>query len=97
VLIQHLNEIENDLLLPFSKEQISLFLKTNQNLLKERTDMLACKKIVDSFIEKIIIHPDNIEVTMKFDLSDALNNGGGGPRLTLSASISKDTMFSLGY
>ena len=88
-----LMRLESQYRTPLTKKQIADYLKLNQHALIDRQDMLACKRLTDAYVEKVVIYPDQVKVIFKFPMSDALNSGGGGPYLTLYASINKDAIF----
>lgn len=87
--------LESSSYTPLTKKQISDFLRYTTSVLENRDNQHDCKKLVDLFVDKVIIYPASIRVMFKFPLegTDALNDGGGGPYLTLSASITKDDIF----
>ena len=88
-----LMRLESQYRTPLTKKQIANYLKLNQHALIDRQDMLACKRLTDAYVEEVVIYPDQVKVIFKFPMSDALNSGGGGPYLTLNASITKDNIF----
>lgn len=94
-MTSRLLSLENSTYIPLSREQIFKFLKYSTDTLNNRDNELDCKKVVDLFVDKVIIYPTSIKVIFKFPIEDALYNGGGGPRLTLSASVTKAEIFKM--
>jgi site-specific DNA recombinase len=62
-----LRELSDRKQLPtLSRGQIESYVKRNQQILTERTDLLACKQVVDDYIIKVILGKEDFEVKAKF-------------------------------
>ena len=53
-----------------------------KHAITNRSDMLVCKRLVDMYVEKVIVNENDIEVVLKIAPNgtkpDADNHGGGG-------------------
>lgn len=82
---------------PFTRQQVMNYLRTG-NAFSDRRNEMECKKIVDIYVYQVIIYQDSIKVLFNLSLEgdggDALNDGGGGGNRTLSASVTKEEIFS---
>jgi site-specific DNA recombinase len=61
--------------LPISAERIADYLNHYRQLLDEGTPE-ECKQVIQEFVEKVIVYPDDIKITFKVSVD---SNGGGEP------------------
>lgn len=53
----------------FDREMVRLYIKQNQQVLNDRSDMLACKKLIDRYIVKITLLKDDLLYDIKIPRS----------------------------
>ena len=88
-LEENLRELEFRNKIPLTREMIRDYLKKNQQVVKDRTNLLDCKRAVETFIDRIKISQNDIEIILKLEMiSD--NDGGGGPLQFKSTIFIKD-------
>lgn len=96
MLEKRIDELNKKSVLPIKRELVLEYLKTNQHILAERTDMLACKALIDRYVQKVLIYKEEIKVIFRIPGSPdnqngktvgkqgsadvAINGGGGGSR-----------------
>ena len=49
----------------------------------DRTDPEACRQLVETYIDKVVVYREKVEVVLKIS-GPSDNGGGGGPCLILS-------------
>ena len=101
-----LNMLNKTNLIPFTKEQVVAWLKLNREILADRKDLKACKKMIERYIEKVILGEKNIKIQLKIQIPSSeykktgshkenrvsSNVGGPGGYLTLDKTISRDDL-----
>jgi site-specific DNA recombinase len=104
-LEDRLLEIKSSRSAPLNKKTITKFLEENQQLLANRADQNSCRKIVDLYVDKVILYPEKIKVIFKIPfklnrgnkkrqnknvLADVDKDGGPGGILTLSTTTTRE-------
>jgi site-specific DNA recombinase len=80
-----LSELNINQKIALTHDQIINYLKMNQQILDNRSDLLACKRLIDVYISRVTVWKEDIEVTLN-PIPDAHNTGGGGADITVCAS-----------
>jgi len=75
-----------------SEDMIKAYLLNNKQAIADRDNMLICKKLIDDFVERIIISPDEVHCKLKFD-SFGLN-GSPKAHLTLSETTTRKLLYA---
>jgi len=70
-------QIRNDA--PLDIDKIRTYLQKNRQVVTDRSNLFACKRVIDTYVERVIIYPEEIEIVFKF-LDFGLAGGGGGNR-----------------
>lgn len=100
-----LNMLDKTSLTPFTKEQVVAWFKLNREILADREDLQACKKIIERYIEKVILGEKEIKIQFKIRIPSghkkagsqkgnrvASNVGGPGGYLTLDKTTSREEL-----
>ena len=56
---------------------VTAYLQANMRLLQNK-NLDTCKRLIQEFVEKVVVKKDNVEVIFKITVD--LNGGGGGNR-----------------
>lgn len=71
-------DLEQKLSLPsFSREMIIRYLKLER---KKASQPDGYKALIDRYLDKVIVYPDEVQVILKIDLDGDMSGGGGGSR-----------------
>ena len=87
-----LSALEYSRRIPYTKNQILAYIEENRQALTDRSDLESCKLVVKRFIEKIIVHPDDIHIKYRFGV-DADKHGG--PEGNRTPDLLNRAMYSL--
>ncbi|MGB9903485.1 MAG: recombinase family protein [Desulfotomaculales bacterium] len=86
-----LEKLERQESLNLSREEVEVYIEHYYRqfvLARERKDDERLKPIVQNFVEKVIVHEEEIEVTLKITLGGPLvTNGGGGAYWTVTKVV----------
>lgn len=88
-----LEELEFKSQLSITHTDIVAYLKKNQDIVADRSNANACKKLVDTYVDKVIVYRDRVVVMLKFG-GPSDNGGGGGPHLTLSETTHRAQLYA---
>lgn len=78
-----LYEIERHEDITLTKEMIQAYLEKDKQAILSG-DLQACKKVLPTYVEKVLVYDDHVDVILKLDIVDL--NGGGGP-ITFKSTI----------
>lgn len=76
--------------MPLTKKEILQFIEENKKAASEKSDPADSKYLINLFVNRIILTPNDIQVEYKFGVDNA---GGPDPHLTLSASILRASLY----
>jgi site-specific DNA recombinase len=80
-----LQSLEANYQVPYTKNQILAYIEENRQALTDRSDLESCKLVINRFVEKVIIAPDDIYKKYRFGV-DVDNHGSpNGIRTRVSA------------
>jgi site-specific DNA recombinase len=70
-----------------TEEMIRNYIQKDKQIVLS-ADLLECKTIISTYLQKVVVYEETIEYIWIVDF-----NGGGGPYLTLSTSLSRDKIY----
>jgi site-specific DNA recombinase len=74
----------------WTKERIIKFILANKTAASEQSKTAYAKFLIDKFVNRVILTPDDVIIKYHFGVDNA---GGGGPRLTLSTSVKRKSLY----
>ncbi len=90
-----LQALEANFQVPYTKSQILAYMEENRLALTNRSDLESCKLVINRFVEKVIITPEDIHPKYRFGM-DVDNNGSpNGIRTRVSAVRGRSGLLKL--
>lgn len=75
---------------PLTKKQIRSFMVETKKQIENRNNPQECRKIINTYIDKVLIYPDNVKVVYKFDFG---YHGTPEGCLTISETYSRKEIY----
>jgi site-specific DNA recombinase len=96
ILLSTARDLELRSALPLTDDQIDNFLEANKKALSERQDLEACRRLVNMYVHKIIVYPDDFKPIYKFDPQGDLEADKGRyappPPLKFTSYLNRDEL-----